>query len=171
MERNLILPRTNHSASRPDVVKPRPSARAVAVFPEGGGTGVEDQLPTYIRRLYHRGKETRTMNVVLRIKSGPYIADGRPTQRAMKEYEQLSARLDSFKDFAADKLLVSCNENRTSGPVDRAGFIACLTEPTINLGDKLGSAVIWFDAGVLFGGLLVEVQVEKGEATGARVVG
>jgi hypothetical protein len=111
------------------------------------------------------------MNIVLRIKSGPYIANGRPTDRAIKDYEQLSARLDAFKDFAADKLLVNCNENRTGGPVDRAGFVACLTEPTINLGEKLGSAVIWFDAGALFAGLFVEVQVEEGEATGARVIG
>jgi hypothetical protein len=120
---------------------------------------------------FPQAKAAMTMNIVLRIKPGAYIANGRLTSRAIQDYERLSARIDTFKNFAADRLLANCNENRTSNPVDRAAFVACLTEPSINLGDKLGSAVIWFEAGELFGGLFVEVQVEEGEATGAQVVG
>lgn len=112
--------------------------------------------------------------VEITILDGPYLEHGRPTDRAAKDYTELTARLDELKIFAADKLLKLYNETWLDdeiGEVDRAGFIARLGNPSIHLYDELGAAVVYFDDGNLFAGHWIEVHLDNGAPTNAGIIG
>ena len=112
--------------------------------------------------------------VKVRVLDGPYLLDGRPTERAVSDAAALMARLEEFKGFAADQLGQLYHDawlDEEIGEVDRAGFAARLQRPSLHLYDELGVAVVYFDDGDLFGGHGVKVRVEQGVPTQAGIVG
>jgi hypothetical protein len=112
--------------------------------------------------------------VKVKVLDGPYLVDGRPTDRAVSDYSGLIARLDDLKGFAADRLLGLYNETWIDdqiGKVDRAGFVARLSSPSVDLYDELGAAVVYFNDGDLFAGHFIEVHVDKGVPTHAGIIG
>ena len=112
--------------------------------------------------------------VKVKILDGPYLVNGRPTDRAVSDYSGWIARLDEFKGFAADRLLVLYNDTWLDdqiGQIDRAGFIARLNRPSVHLYDELGAAVVYFNDGNLFAGHSIEVHVNKSEPTHAGIIG
>ena len=120
---------------------------------------------TYI--LAHDGVE-------ITILDGPYLQDGRPTERAVGDYTALVARLDELKGFAADQLLTLYHEDWRDdeiGEVDRAGFTGRLDHPAIHLYDELGVANVYFSDGDLFAGHRIEVHVNAGKPIYAGIIG
>lgn len=111
--------------------------------------------------------------VDIQILDGPYVEGGSPTDRAVGDYTDLVARLEELKGFAADKLLDLYNSDwRTDeiGDVDRAGFIARLSNSLVSLCEP-GFAIVYFDDGDLFGGHSIEIHVEKGSPNHAGIAG
>lgn len=119
--------------------------------------------------------------VKITVLDGPYLEDGRPTAHAIREIDDLISRLDELKGVAADRLLALYNEawaddeddedGEGCGPLDRSGFVARIGTASILLFDELGAAVVLFDDGDLFGGHTIEVDVDEGVPTDARISG
>lgn len=112
--------------------------------------------------------------VEITVLDGPYLQDGRPTDRAVADYTQLMARLEELKGFAADKLLRLYNDtwrDEQIGELDRAGFIGRLSKPSIHLYDELGAAVVYFKDGNMFAGHQIEVHIDGGAPSHAGIIG
>ena len=115
----------------------------------------------------HNGIEVTVLN-------GPYLENGRPTDRAVSDYTDLASRLDELRGFAADKLLKLYNQawlDEEIGEVDRTAFVARLSNPSIHLYDELGAAVVYFNDGNLFAGHCIEVHLDNGVPTYAGIIG
>lgn len=112
--------------------------------------------------------------VKIRVLEGPYLEDGQPTRRAVKDYTRLIRQLDDLKGYAADRLLDLYNNTWRDdeiGTVDRASFMHKLSKPSIHLYDELGAAGVYFEDGGLFAGHRIEVSVNGGVPTDAGIIG
>jgi len=112
--------------------------------------------------------------VRIRVLDGPYVEKGKPTPRAVKDYTRLIRQLDDLKGFAAERLMDLYNNTWLDddiGTVDRASFMARLTNPSIHLYDELGAAVVYFEDGGLFAGHRIEVSINDGVPTDAGIIG
>jgi hypothetical protein len=112
--------------------------------------------------------------VAITILDGAYLADGKPTPRAVADYTHLIEQLGTIKAYAADELLELYHDDwldKKIGRVDRAGFIGMLGKPSINLYDSVGVAAVYFDDGGLFAGHSVEIMIENGRPVSADIVG
>lgn len=111
--------------------------------------------------------------VEVTVLDGPYLADGKPTPRAVADYTRLIEQIESLKGFAADKLLDVYNDtwfDEDIGEVDRAGFINRLTKPAVHL-YEIGAAVVYFEDGGLFAGHYIEISIDDGQPTDANIAG
>lgn len=112
--------------------------------------------------------------VEITILEGSYLEDGEPTPRAIADYTHLIEQLESLKGLAADRLLDLYNRtwlDEEIGKVDRAGFIARLSKPSIHLYDEIGSAIVYFEDGGLFAGHWIEIHIENGLPAHAGLAG
>jgi hypothetical protein len=122
--------------------------------------------------LQHHGIEITILH-------GPYVVDGKPTPRAVQDYTNIIQIFDELKAYAADKLLKLHNNNwreedddgNEAPELDRPAFIARLANPSINLYDELGSAVVYFEDGGLFDGHCIEISLTNGKPTHAGIIG
>ena len=112
--------------------------------------------------------------VEITVPDGAYLENGQPTARAISDSQELIARLEELKGFAADKLLKLYNEtwlDEDIGEVDRTGFMARLNKPSIQLYEEPGFAVVYFEDGNLFAGHWIEVHIDNGVPSHAGIIG
>ncbi len=104
---------------------------------------------------------------------GPYVEDGRPTERAIRDYVSLFDRLDELRAIATDELLKLYNDQWTDelhGQLDRAAFIANLDHPEIHL-DEFDFATVYFQDNDMFAGHYIEMLVDCGVISCAGLIG
>lgn len=110
--------------------------------------------------------------VKLYIYSGPYLENSKPTDLALAYSSEIVKNQDSFRLFAADRLVGIYNKtwlNDEIGSVSKERFSELLFLEEVVLMDEIGFASVVFDSAGLFADHAIEVSLEHGIAVDASI--
>jgi len=99
---------------------------------------------------------------------------GEVTNDVRKYIEELINNLERYREFVASKMLGLYNEtwyDESIGTLSKQEFVAKLINPSINIYDDAGYALVYFGDSNVFGGHYIEVGVQNGAAEDASLAG
>jgi len=99
---------------------------------------------------------------------------GEVTEIVRSYISELISNLQQYREFVASKMLKLYNEtwyDESIGSLSKQDFVAKLINPSIDIYDQEGYAVIYFDDSNVFGGHYIEVGVKNGAAEDAGLAG
>lgn len=110
----------------------------------------------------------------IRVLDGVYVVAGKPTSDAREFAGKIVGSLDQIRRFASRKLRTTYNSawrDKTEPKLDESTFCAELGKPSIVIYDEIGCAVVYFKPKKIFDGHSIEVFLDAGKPTSARLVG
>jgi hypothetical protein len=114
------------------------------------------------------------LGVSICIMAGPYVDQGKASSQAVADFQQYVEQIDQYRAYATAELLALYNDtwrDEADPVLSPTEFSQKLVNPRILLFDELGAASIYFHDSGMFGGHVIDINLDRGKARSVDLAG